>query len=135
MIEKEEYKHELVRMFQSLRNDEAPLKDCYCKGTMCNECPLRKVCGPLKMMRPYDAFEIIEAVEKWSKEHPQKQFKVSIAEFELLKIFKSYDHGVCHKFSTYKAMMKLLRNGCFAGATPDMTIDYYFKNCEVKEDV
>lgn len=132
MIDKDTYKRELIRMWDSLRINKYKGRN-NCNGVDCKKCPLHGF--KYGCSNALSSLEIYCAVEKWSREHPQKQFKVSIAEFELLKIFKSYDHGVCHKFSTYEAMMKLLRNGCFAGATPDMTIDYYFKNCEVEEDV
>lgn len=83
MMDKETYKKELMRMFAWVRDDDTyNMKEC-CNftGKNCNECPIRQYCFVFNphargMTRPYDAFEVIETVEKWSKEHPQKH-KVS----------------------------------------------------------
>lgn len=65
-MDAKEYIRELVRMFDSLRDD------CYkgittCGGVDCKECPLK---SPLicTMFLP----ESVDIVEKWSKEHPVK---------------------------------------------------------------
>lgn len=64
MITKEKYQKELVRMWDSLREDYKGTHSC--SGVICSSCPLNGCCGR------YYAFETFERVEKWSKEHPEK---------------------------------------------------------------
>ena len=68
MMTKEEYKREIARMFDSIRDDKYK-GHSECSGVQCCErCALYDIdCGSST-----NAFEMIEAVEKWSKEHPQK---------------------------------------------------------------
>ena len=74
MMDKETYKRELVRMWDSLRDDRFKgCDDCVgviyeCSGVQCcEECALYGInCGSST-----NAFEMIEAVEKWSSEHPK----------------------------------------------------------------
>ena len=77
MIDKETYKKELKRMFDSLSGGNKSTDRC---GIKCSQCPLKKICN-----NNIYAFDIIEAVEKWSKEHPQKKYKVSKLEYYILK--------------------------------------------------
>lgn len=72
MINKEKYKRELVRIWDTLRDDKYKGIES-CSGVNdCDECPLYNIkCG-----ESFNAFEFIEAIEKWSKERPQKH-KVS----------------------------------------------------------
>lgn len=65
MMDKETYKKELVRMWDSIRTKYVGRDSCI--GVKCEECPLHgngKRCNGIK-----SAFEAIETVEKWSKEH------------------------------------------------------------------
>ena len=62
MIDKEEYKRELVRMWDSVRAKGKGEKNCFWAN--CYKCQLFKCCGDV-----FNAYEAIEAVEKWSKEH------------------------------------------------------------------
>lgn len=67
MISKEEYKKTLVRMWDSVRDNE--FKGSHsCEGVHCDPkcCPIMSICGN-KMI---DYYEVIEFVEKWAKEHP-----------------------------------------------------------------
>lgn len=70
MITKEKYQKELVRMWDSLRSDIFKGRTS-CVGVRCDKCPLKgtSVDGTCTN---YGAFEQIECVEKWSKEHPEK---------------------------------------------------------------
>lgn len=70
MITKEEYKKTLIRMWDSVRKMDKGTDSCSCVG--CEECPVNPVCdnhtvSPVNLM---NAYEIIESVEKWAKEHP-----------------------------------------------------------------
>lgn len=77
MIDKETYRKELKRMFDSLSGGNKSTDRC---GIKCSQCPLKKICN-----NNIYAFDIIEAVEKWSKEHPPKKYKVSQLEYDILK--------------------------------------------------
>lgn len=79
MMNKEEYKKEIVRMWDSVR--ATYVGDKKCMGVICEECALYGIdCG-----NSTNAFEMIEIVEKWSKEHRPKKFKVSRLEYDILK--------------------------------------------------
>lgn len=133
-MNKEEYKKEIVRMWDSLRDDKYKgyhdynSEMCECSGVQCCEkCALYGVdCGSST-----NAFEMIEAVEKWSKEHPQKH-KISQLEYDILEKFAN--SGFACYFSEYNLLMSLLKKGYFKGADEKMNIDYYFNHCEVADD-
>ena len=131
MMTKEEYKKELVRMWNTLRGDEYKIYNA-CNGVSCNKCPLHGIgCS-----NPINAFKMIEAVEKWSNEHPQKH-KVSKLEFDILEaIFEERPVGSDYlKFSDLWLLRRLLKKGYFNAATSETNVKYYFDNCEVEEDV
>lgn len=66
---KEEYQRDLIRMFDSLRNECKGKKNC--GGINCRDCPFdRKVCNA--DIETFHAHEAIEIVENWAKEHPVK---------------------------------------------------------------
>ena len=132
MIDKETYKKEIVRMFNSIRDDkykgyyDYDSATCECSGVQCCEgCAFYGIdCGSST-----NAFEMIEAVEKWSKEHPPKKYQVSRLEYDILKIYverELYGH-----FAEYGLLMALLKKGYFDGATGKTDVKEYFKNCEV----
>lgn len=129
MMNKEEYKKEIVRMWDAHR-DEGRRGYERCHGVKCEECPLY----PLHTAfceNSINAFEIIEAVEKWSKEHPQK-YKVSRVEYDILEPFSNRGYACC--FFEYDLLMSLLKKGYFKGADEKMNIEYYFNHCEVADD-
>lgn len=130
MIDKETYKKEIVRMFASFRNDNNRFSYCLCRAEQCNDCPLLDCCHMHGTVRPYDVFEVIEAVERWSKEHPPKKYKVSKLEYDIMRAVIDYS---CEEeaFKDVDILYELLVNGYFLGATRDMAINYYFDNCEV----
>lgn len=133
MIDKETYKKEIVRMFASFRNDNNRFSYCLCRAEQCNDCPLLDCCHMHGTVRPYDVFEVIEKVEKWSKEHPQKKYKVSRMEYDILQIVINFGSSV-DTFNDFCTLSGLLEKGYFDGATGDMYISDYYNNCEVEED-
>ena len=71
MITKEEYQKTLIRMWDSVRQDNYEKGKLNCYGVQCEKCPMHPVCssGGSKFANVHDA---IEFVEKWGKEHPVK---------------------------------------------------------------
>lgn len=106
-----------------------------CDGVFCEDCPLSGINNDERdgCMEPMKVFEIIKIVEMWSKKHPPKKYKVSRAEYDILRTaidFCSEDDT----FDDYDLLHGLLENGYFNGAGGRMFIRYYFNNCEVVED-
>lgn len=69
MLSKEEYKKNLIRMFDSIRDEFKGEENC--AGVGCGSCPFyEEVCsiGQVK----FHVYEAIEVVEKWAKENPIK---------------------------------------------------------------
>lgn len=129
MLDEKTYRKEIVRMWDSLRTDEHA-GERSCKGVRCGDCLLytkNDICNNV------DAFEFIKVVEKWSKEHPPKKFKVSKLEYDIMRAAIDYSSEE-EAFKDVDILYELLINGYFQGATRDMTINYYFDNCEVEED-
>ena len=81
MLDEETYKKEIVRMWDTHR-DEGRRGYDKCHGVKCEECPLYTLNTAL-CENSINAFEIIKAVEKWSKEH--QPLKLTRLEFEILK--------------------------------------------------
>lgn len=125
MIDKETYEKELVRMWDSLRDDDYKGEtDCF--RVKCKECPLYSFCNGIAGEDIYSTFDIIETVEKWSKEHLQKKYKISQLEYDILKYFTSN-----YAFKWDGLLISLIKEGYFKGATKDMKIKDYLKDCEV----
>ena len=130
MIDKETYKRELIRMFDSIRDDKYKgyydIATCECSGVRsCEECALYGVdCGS-----SINAFEMIEAVEKWAKENPQKKYKVSRAEYDILQEVYSI-HGNFRMYQN-EIINNLREKGYFKGSYEDTEIEDYLKSCEV----
>ena len=127
MLDKDTYKRELVRMWDSVREEHKG--EYSCLGVDCEFCQLGRRCDRIF------SFEMIEAVEKWAKENQPKKFKVSQLEYDILKAFSECGFDNFHWLDKDKLLMSLLRKGYFKGATKDMSINYYLDNCEVKKDV
>ncbi|MDD6512801.1 hypothetical protein [Sharpea azabuensis] len=70
MIDKDTYKRELIRMWDSLRDDKYEGRST-CIGTRCKECPL----GNTVCCEPINAFEVVKVVEKWAKENQPKKIQ------------------------------------------------------------
>lgn len=130
MMNKEEYEKEIVRMWDSLRTDSENKGYYGCADVTCKKCPLKDI----RCSKPVNAFKMIEAVEKWSKEHQPKKYKVSQLEYDILKVFIECGFDNFHWLDKDKLLMSLLEKGHFKGATKDMKIKDYFNNCEVVED-
>ena len=128
MMTKEEYKREIARMFDSIRDDK--YKGYYeCSGVQCCErCALYDIdCGSST-----NAFEMIEAVEKWSKEHPQKH-KISKLEYDIMRAAIDYSSEE-ETFKDVDILYELLEGGYFNGAKSNDKIVDYIEKCEVTED-
>lgn len=69
MMTKEEYQKNIIRMFDSLRNECTGEKNC--GGINCRDCPFyKKVCHANNII--INVYKAIEIVENWAKEHPVK---------------------------------------------------------------
>lgn len=122
MLDKKTFRRELFRMWGSIRRD----------GYEGGKCPLDLFCNSTEGENIYNLFEINEIVEKWSKEHPPKKFKVSRFEYDTLKsCIECLFYG---RFFEHELLMKLLKKGYFQGAKNDTYIYEYLNNCEVVED-
>lgn len=64
MMTKEEYKKTLIRIWDTARIDDKGTNGC--SGIECKRCPVASLCGNSTEI----AYELIEFVEKWAKEHP-----------------------------------------------------------------
>lgn len=66
---KEEYKKQLVRIFDSVRTEHKGEESC--AGIRCENCPFNKnVCKLENVI--FNSFEAVEFVENWAKDHPIK---------------------------------------------------------------
>lgn len=129
MMDKEEYKREVVRMWDSVR--ECSKRRDKCHGVDCKECPIHGF--KYGCSSPLSAFEIYNAVEKWSKEHPPKKYKISQLEYDILK-FNYYNNANSRFFYEDKFFMALLKEGYFKGADERDVVNCYFLDCEVEDD-
>lgn len=146
-MNKETYKKELIRMWDSLREDYKGEHSC--DGVNCEDCPLHShVC---KMT--IDVFEVygfVEVVEKWGKAHPQKKHKISRIEYMILENeFRNMCQGIANlthyanrlsfdtsdfAFNNSYLLSDLISYGYYEGANFDTNIKYYLDNCEVEND-
>ena len=127
MLDKDTYKRELVRMWDSLRTENKGDSTCY--GVSCEDCPLSKF--EYACSRSNSAFETVDVVERWSKEHPPKKYKVSKMEYDILEINLKYIRKYHWKFNQARKLCDLLEKGYFEGATSETYINDYFDNCEL----
>lgn len=71
MMTKEEYQKILIRMWDSMRDNDDGMGRPDCDGVPCCKCPMHRngadICGA---KTSYNAYEIISIVEKWGEEHP-----------------------------------------------------------------
>lgn len=133
MMDKETYKKELVRMWDSIRDTNKGAENC--SGIKyCVECPLFNI----MCENTSNTFEMIEVVEKWSKEHPQKKYNVSQLEYDILKSYLDYKNHMTVDIADYffedGLLLSLLKKGYFKGATKEMLIKDYLNYCEVVDD-
>lgn len=130
MLDKETYKKELIRMWDSIRVTYKGSE--FCSGIPCGECPLDQTGG---CDYPINAIAMAEAVEKWSNEHPPKKYKVSQVEYDILKSFEESNLYSKFYFMSSLVTRNLLKLGYFEGADERMKICDYLNDCEVTEDV
>lgn len=123
MLDKNTYKKELVRMWDSLRTNCKGLNNCNCVN--CEKCPLSELEGCQYIGND---FERIEIVERWSKEHPKK-YKISKLEYDILRT--AIDYGSDEVFYDSYMLSELFEKGYFNGATGETYISEYFEKCEV----
>ena len=128
MLDEETYRKEIVRMWDSLRTRYKGEKSCV--DVSGKDCPLNlTACKPSEGLDIYKDYDV---VEKWSKEH-QKKYKISKMEYDILS--NSINFGTIYsKFSNYKLLTNMLKDGHFEGAKPSDIIVDYINNCEVEED-
>lgn len=130
MMTKEEYKKELVRMWDSVRDDKSKGRN-NCEGVICSECQFCDINdNDNDCYEPINAVEMVEAVEKWSKEHPPKKFKVSKLEYDIMRATIKYSSND-DSFYDVDILFDLIQKGYFKGACGNMFIHYYFDRCEV----
>lgn len=125
MLDEKTFKKELVRMWDSVRGDKYK-GYCSCSGVSCRKCQL----NDSGCREPMNTFKMIEAVEKWSKEHPPKH-KISQLEYDILKI---YSDNYFYYFYESELLMLLLKKGRFKGATSKTNINNYLNKCEVADN-
>ena len=124
MLDKDTYKRELVRMWNTLRDDRYKTYNA-CNGVSCNKCPLNGIgCS-----EPLSSYEVVEIVKKWAKENPLKKYKVSKLEYDILQ--EAY--SIYGNFRMYQDELinNLREKGYFKGSNEGTDIEYYLKNCEV----
>lgn len=111
MLLKEEYKRELIRMWDSLRNNYKGEYNCF--GVKCPKCPLYQTVDNCDEALGF--FEVIETVERWGNEHPQKKYEVPQILYDALSLLAKYGFSI---------------------RTADgMTIEEYLENCEVVDKI
>lgn len=71
MMTKEEYKENLIRMWDSVRKNECK-GQITCLGVRCEDCPLNwEVCQcSSHSVDVLNVYKAIEAVENWAEQHP-----------------------------------------------------------------
>ena len=127
MIDKETYEKEIIRMWDSLRDDYIGYNTC--RGVMCKMCPLHDILvDDIRCGNAIYTVKMINIVEKWSKEHPQKH-KISQLEYDMLQ--EAY--SIYGNFRMYQDELinNLREKGYFKGSNEGTDIEHYLKNCEV----
>lgn len=136
MLDKETYKRELSRYFNSIRDDDCndEVEDpTDCIGISCMDCIFNTEDGRECIYNIKYIFDAFEELEKWSKEHPPKKFKISNIEYEFLRMFV-YPRYENARFKEFNLIRALRRRGYFNGSTEDMKIKDYLDDCEVVDD-
>lgn len=132
MIDKQTFKKELVRMWDSSRN-EGFKGSKFCEGADCDHCVLKSSCGVwCDFAAPYNAFEIIDVIEKWSREHPRK-YKISPFEYEYLKLYQKHSFG-SHRLCDLTGTIILHELSYLKGIDLNVKVEDILLNCEVVED-
>lgn len=145
MMTKEEYKRELIRMWDSLRDDKYK-GHIECHGVDCNKSCALYVDGENGISTcclTINAFKTIEAIEKWSREHPEKKYELSEIEHEVLTSENEHlrqslglkeralNYNYTFAFSASPLLSKLLKFGYYKGANLETLIDDYLSKSVV----
>ena len=96
MMNIEEFRKTVARMFRSAQDSTFLLDDTKkpCKGVHCVDCPIFEETNTtsdecmINNLSIFDAFDIIEAVERWAKEHPIVTYEQKYEETFGVKPFK-----------------------------------------------
>lgn len=143
MIDKETYKKELARYFDSIRkdgyeDDATDFADCI--GVECTNCMFHDKYTNCPESRAYDVFEklaksydIFEKLEEWSKKNPPKH-KISKSEYDVLDNYLYYNDEKEINFGNSYALSKLIERGYFKSETNETNIHKHLDNCAVVED-
>lgn len=138
MLDKETYKRELSRYFNSIRDDDCKdeVEDpTDCIGISCMDCIFNTEDGRECIYNIKYIFDAFEELEKWSKEHPPKKYNVSQLEYDILKSYLDYKNHMTVDIADYffedGLLLSLLKKGHFKGATKEMFIKDYLNDCEV----
>ncbi len=92
---KEACKKTYIRMMDSLRYGHKG--ELNCEGVGCSRCPLKSVCRYDHKVLLSNAFECIELVEKWGKEHPivtnkeLEKFEKAVIQQECIHVIENTD--------------------------------------------
>lgn len=101
MLDNKTYRRELVRMWDSLRDDNKGRNGC--SGVECKKCPLHGLeygCD--------DSFSVVETyniVEKWSKEHPKRY--ITQFEYEFLNFLENKGYKYIARSNTNNLLLAL----------------------------
>lgn len=129
MMNEENYKTNLVRMWDSLRKTHK--YEYTCEGVDCKDCPLVIFDGD-GCNNARNIFDIYDIVEKWSEGHRPKH-KVSKTELDILmSLYKNGSHFA--QFMDYPFLMNMVEKGYFDGASRNTYIDAYIDSCEVVDE-
>lgn len=134
MLDKETYKRELSRYFNSIRDDDCKdeVEDpTDCIGISCMDCIFNTEDGRECIYNIKYIFDAFEELEKWSKEHPPKH-KVSQTEFEILRSLYKYNSNLV-QFGDFRFLLDMIEKGYFDGANGSTYINTYIDLCEVEE--
>lgn len=132
-MDKKTYLKELERYFNSVRDknykDEVIKSQTKCCGVSCRNCIFKGEGNITCIFSLKNIFDVLERLEKWSKENPPKH-KVSKMEYDILEYCKCENYT----FNAYPYLTYLIKKGYFEGADKDTIIYDYLDNCEVTED-
>ena len=114
---REEYEKMYVRMMDSMRDDAFKGSNS-CTGVECDKCPIRHIC--IDDSLSFNAFAIMEVVEKWGKEHP---VTTNADKFEEVFGYKPNDP----RYSNYPCPngMGADFHGCSSKTCAQCKIDYW----------
>lgn len=96
----EEYRENLIRMWDSLRNESKGEETC--RDVNCRDCHFDEICNAVYGGAIINACETIEIVEKWAEQHPitnAEKFK-EVFGFEPNVFADNEKHILCNGYRT-----------------------------------